>query len=115
MKHYYKKDGDNKWLRIMNDVTNGRPELAYGNDDIRPYWKRFGTGSERLMVEVEVDGSFLVRGMNYTEGAKSGKEVWLHLDKDTAAIVGAFLQGRAPAPLKPSGTPATATVPDIID
>jgi hypothetical protein len=92
MKHLFNRNGD-QWLRIAPDVINSQPGLTYGNDNMRPYWKTHGSGRERLMIEKEVNGSFLVRMINEVEEGKGRKETWLHLDKETAAQIGAFLQG----------------------
>ena len=93
IKHQFIKTATT-WFRIMQGI-GGRPELAYGNNDIRPYWKSHGTGFENLQIELQPDGSYLIRATNQAEGANSGKETWVHLPKDLAAKVGAFLQGRA--------------------
>jgi hypothetical protein len=92
MHKFVKKDS--RWLRIAPDVLNSRPGLCYANDNIRPYWKSSGTGTERLMIETEVDGSLLLRATNTPEGGVT-KETWVHLDREMASQIGAFLRGVA--------------------
>jgi hypothetical protein len=82
------------WLRIAPDVINRHPALTYGNDDIRPYWRATGTGSEKLTIEQEPNGSYLLRMFNLGEGGDYTKETWLHLDQDVAEVIGKFLQGK---------------------
>ena len=92
MKHTYIENGS-KWFRVMDGI-GGRPELHYANEDARPYWKSFGTGAEHLMIEKWGD-DLLLRSTNEGEEGKGRKETWIHLDKEMAAKVGAFLlQGR---------------------
>ena len=95
-----------KWLRIIPDVTSsGRPELTYGNDDIKPYWRATGTGTERIVIEKEIDGSYLIRSFNQAQDANTGKETWIHLDKEIAKRVGLFLQGLEQPPVDKPGVP----------
>ena len=95
MKHYFKENGS-KFIRMGDDITsNNNPVFTYGNDDIRPYWRNVGTGSEKLIVEAEDDGSFLLRTINESESGKGRKETWLHLDKDTVAHLMQFLHQTA--------------------
>lgn len=89
IKHQFNQSGE-RFVRINEDAVTRNPTFTFRNDDDRPYWKNYGSGHTHFECSNE-HGEIFIRTFNTPEGGKGGKETWVTMSKEHAAMLRDFL------------------------